>query len=251
MSKRMRAFTLIELLVVIAIIGILATFLAPSLLSAKEKANKQKCANNLKGVAIGMILYSNDYRFFPHMVGLADPNQPTDVSTVYRTLVYFKYIDNTEAYICPSSEDFFQQPPNEVVDNPKLFNWGGAAGANTQKPIISKGDPSVEANPELSYTYIRRKQNAASARSDTLICADKAVRENINVSDSGSGVSTASSDGNTTVGNHTDGFNIGYADGHVTFVPTAETGVMQRLNTRAWVYSTGGAQFDPDAFGGE
>ena len=103
---------------------------------------------------------------------------------------------------------------------------------------------------ETFQGYIKRKQNAASARSDTLICADKAVRENTNISDSGTGNPTTTG-GGETVGNHTDGFNIGYADGHVSFVPTAETGVMQRLNGRAWVYSSGGTAFDPDAHGGE
>ena len=60
-SSLRKAFTLIELLVVIAIIAILAAILFPVFAQAKAAAKKTVCLSNEKQIALGAIMYSNDY----------------------------------------------------------------------------------------------------------------------------------------------------------------------------------------------
>ena len=57
-----RGFTLIEILVVVAIIALLIAVLLPSLVSAKEQAQRVACLGNLRSLGQAMMFYAEDHR---------------------------------------------------------------------------------------------------------------------------------------------------------------------------------------------
>lgn len=191
--------------------GLIGGFLS-SVLGAKEKAKRTKCANQLRGVGIAMIMYSNDYRFYPHMKPLREENKSTDVSKIFQTLVFFKYLDDPSAFVCPSSPDRALLLSDDVINNPKLFQWKNApTKGRPKKPVLSGPGPDIYKDKDfhqLSYTCYRKRINSSSARSDTIIAADRFPHH---------------WDGSNW------GYNVVYADGHVSFVSLDNTAEISRL----------------------
>ncbi len=129
-----RGFTLIELLVVIAIIAILAAILFPVFARAREKARQTSCLSNVKQLALGALMYAQDYDdTFPKHFQQLTPQ-------LFWLDVIQPYVKNVQLARCPSL--------STNGDNPALvcacglpyaqagYNWN--VGTN-RAPLYSDG----------------------------------------------------------------------------------------------------------------
>jgi prepilin-type N-terminal cleavage/methylation domain-containing protein len=124
-TRLSRGFTLIELLVVIAIIAVLAALLLPALNRAKTKAWSTQCLGQLRQIAIGMRLYSDDSNGrYAQSAGVIGWDQTDPISGVQSWMQQIiSYVASTNVYRCPAN----RLVASEKQSNFNYFNGARAA----------------------------------------------------------------------------------------------------------------------------
>ena len=165
-----KIFTSTDALVIIFVTGLLATIIAPSIGSARDKARQKGCTGNMKQIGTAMIMYFSDgsETHFPSSSSsyfqnyeTAIPNDPGDVWELeYGTLSCMAKRNNTNSpkskvysycsEVAGASFKFMEDPQTRIATESSL-NKDGSVKADTHKTggraNILAGDGHIESGP--------------------------------------------------------------------------------------------------------
>lgn len=201
-------FTLIELLVVIAIIAILAAILFPVFARARENARRSSCSSNLKQIALGIQMYTQDYD--EKLVPVYNDSNRANFSPQHITGWQFlisPYVKSDQLFSCPNEPGIDRAKTNGDYWLFRAYGLNGyVSPANDGKALAAIASPSEtvllgdnqaqDGGTTYGYFALRAPSACTGANWWELKTA-------------------AGSDAGKLVQRHFDGANIAYVDGHV------------------------------------
>jgi prepilin-type N-terminal cleavage/methylation domain-containing protein/prepilin-type processing-associated H-X9-DG protein len=201
MLSSRRGFTLIELLVVIAIIAILAAILFPVFARAREKARQASCTSNVKQLALGCMMYAQDYdERCPtgDPAAWGGPLPATDpLNRNFWRYQIQPYIKNWQVFNCPSLTSGNMADINVQGLQAYAFNAhiAGVSLGQMRQPaeLCSLGDGYHWVLNDGPQGWVHAYANTCGAGCNAAVRVDSNTR-------------------------HNGGSNVGFADGHVKWL---------------------------------
>jgi len=143
------AFSLAELLIIIAIIAIVAALLLPALASAKSKAQRINCVNNLKQVGLAFRIWSGDNGdLYPMRVSTNKQGSLEFVAggNAFRHFQCMSNeLSNPKILTCPSDDR--AQAPNFIdFSNDNVSYFVGVDADETMPQMLISGDRNLLVN---------------------------------------------------------------------------------------------------------
>jgi len=212
--RRRGGFTLIELLVVIAIISILASMLMPTLGTARERARRVKCLNNLRQIHNATLMYTADYDgWMPPVYGGAYAkdartyiHRAGDRDYFLGVLYSRGYVGTRRVFYCPSCAAGY-------VTDPERTSY------SIRVPMAHQ----TRGGQEEDYSYVARWNTielSSAAYACDLLMKTNAEREDLD-----------------WLGHGGQGYNVLFGDGHVRWIPDPAGAVRKIMDAAADHYS--------------